>query len=92
MACGTKKDIKESVKRHKEEVDHPSHYCKGGIECIDAIEASMTDESFKGFLKGNVMKYIYRYESKEKPLEDLEKAEWYLKKLIEKVAEKVCTM
>lgn len=67
-------------------VNHPNHYCKGGIECIDAIKASMSDECFRGFLKGNVMKYVYRYESKEKPLEDLKKAEWYLKKLIEELS------
>jgi hypothetical protein len=63
-------------------VNHPPHYCKGGIECIDALKASMPDEAFKGFLKGNVIKYVWRYEDKSNPLEDLEKAEWYLKKLI----------
>lgn len=69
----------------QDNVNHPSHYCKGGIECIDAIKASMTNESFKGFLKGNVMKYVYRYESKVNPLEDLKKAKWYLEKLIGEV-------
>ena len=63
-------------------VNRPSHYCKGGGECIDAIKASMTPEAFMGFCKGNVMKYVYRYESKGKPSEDLRKAEWYLKRLI----------
>ena len=63
-------------------VNHPSHYCKGGVECIDAIRAAMSEEAFKGFLKGNVMKYVYRYESKEKPVQDLEKAQWYLSRLI----------
>lgn len=63
-------------------VNRPSHYCKGGVECIDAIKASMTPEAFMGFCKGNVMKYVYRYESKGKPSEDLRKAEWYLKRLI----------
>ena len=69
-------------------VNHPGHYCKGGIECIDAIKASMTEEAFKGFLKGNVMKYVYRYESKEKPLEDLQKAKWYLERLIKENEQK----
>ena len=69
----------------KDNVNHPSHYCKGGIECIDAIKSSMTDEAFKGFLKGNVMKYIYRYESKNNPVEDLKKAEWYLTRLIKEM-------
>ncbi len=63
-------------------VNSPPHYNMGGIECIDAIEASMTPEAFKGYLKGNIQKYIWRYEAK-KGVEDLEKAQWYLNKLIE---------
>lgn len=64
-------------------VNHPAHYEKGDVECIDAIRASMTEEAFNGYLKGNVLKYIWRYESKGKPTEDLRKAQWYLNKLIE---------
>ena len=64
-------------------VDHPSHYNTGKIECIDAIEASMSPEQFKGFLKGQVVKYIWRYEHKGAPAEDLRKAEWYLERLEE---------
>jgi hypothetical protein len=59
---------------------NPSHY-KNAIETIDAIEASMTPEAFKGYLKGNVIKYVTRYEKKN-GLEDLNKANWYLSKLI----------
>ena len=64
-------------------VNRPSHYTEGGIECIDAIKASMSTESFLGFLKGNVQKYMWRYEKKVAPVEDLKKAQWYLSKLIE---------
>ena len=60
---------------------NPAHYQKGGVECIEAIEASMTAEAFKGFLKGNCIKYLYRYENKN-GIEDLKKAEWYLLRLI----------
>jgi hypothetical protein len=60
---------------------NPAHYQKGGVECIEAIEASMTTEAFKGFLKGNCIKYLYRYEDKN-GLEDLQKAQWYLERLI----------
>jgi hypothetical protein len=60
---------------------NPSHYTTGAIECIEAIEASMTPEAFKGFLKGNCMKYLFRYEKKN-GLEDLKKCEWYLNHLI----------
>ena len=68
----------------KNNVTNPTHYTAGSIECIDAIKASMTKEQFDGFCKGNVLKYVWRYESKN-GLEDLEKAEWYLDKLIKSV-------
>ena len=62
-------------------VNSPPHYNSGDIECIDAIQESMSSEAFKGYLKGNIEKYIWRYENK-KGLEDLKKAQWYLNKLI----------
>ena len=75
--------IKEAIWRGSDMVDHPSHYTHGKIECIDAIEASMTPEEFTGFLKGQVIKYIWRFEKKWDPLEDLKKAEFYLDRLVE---------
>tara|TARA_R110000796_G_C14269171_1_gene401029 strand:- start:129 stop:365 length:237 start_codon:yes stop_codon:yes gene_type:complete len=61
---------------------NPSHYKQGDIECIDAIEASMTLTQFQGYLKGNIMKYLWRYEHKSNEgLEDLNKAQWYMDKL-----------
>ena len=63
-------------------VEQPPHYNTGSIECITAIEASMSQEEFYGYLKGNCLKYLWRYRYKGKPLEDLEKAQWYLNKLI----------
>ena len=63
-------------------VNHPLHYTQGGIETIDYIEAKMTKEQFKGYLKGNVIKYISRFEYKN-TVEDLQKAKWYINKLIE---------
>lgn len=62
---------------------NPSHY-QSEIECIDAIKASMTKEQFKGYLKGNVQKYIWRYEKKN-GVEDLKKAQWYLDRLIKEL-------
>lgn len=64
-------------------VSKPSHYASGNIECIDAMRESMSSEAFMGFLKGNVQKYLWRYEKKVNPVEDLNKASWYLDKLIE---------
>lgn len=62
-------------------VNHPSHYTFGGIELIDVWEATMSNEALQGLYKGNVMKYLWRYEHKN-GLEDLRKAEFYLKRLI----------
>lgn len=63
-------------------INHPRHYAKdGGIECIEAQEASMSKEAFRGALKFNIQKYVWRYESKN-GLEDLKKARWYLDLLI----------
>ena len=64
-------------------VNSPNHYLAGSIECIDAIEESMGSTAFEGYLKGNVLKYLWRYNYKKKALEDLKKAKWYLDKLIE---------
>jgi len=61
-------------------VNHPPHY-QGTIECIEAIEASMSSEAFKGALKANVLKYVWRYEGKG-GVESLQKAQWYLNRLI----------
>lgn len=68
-------------------VEHPSHYTNGSIECIDAIRASMSDKGFIDYCKGNVMKYIFRWEHKG-GVEDLKKAQVYLKWAVE-TAEKL---
>lgn len=68
-----------------DEVTKPEHYNSGGIECIEAIKASMAPEEFKGYLKGNTIKYLWRYSYKGKPAQDLKKAQWYLAKLLEAV-------
>lgn len=62
-------------------VNHPDHYTFGGIECIEALGASMSPEAFKGYLKGSCMAYVWRYEHKG-GLTDIEKAVWYLEKLV----------
>ena len=68
-------------------VNKPSHYNTGNIECIDAIEESMSSIAFKGYLKGNCMKYLWRYDYKGKQVQDLQKAGWYLNKLTAIVTE-----
>ena len=62
-------------------VNHPSHYTDGGIECIEAIEAQLSVEEYRGYLKGNIAKYVWR-ESHKGGTESLKKARWYLDRLI----------
>ena len=67
---------------YNDPVNHPSHYTQGGIECIDAIEAACTGlDGQEGYLVGQVIKYIWRWKHKN-GLQDLEKAKWYLERLI----------
>lgn len=61
-------------------VNHPAHYNQGGIECIDAIKAALTEEEFRGFCKGSALSYIWR-EKHKGGMEDILKAEWYLDRL-----------
>ena len=69
-------------------VNNPSHYRQSSTETIDLIKESMTTEEFHGYLKGACMKYMSRYKYKGQPIQDLEKAEWYFKRLIAEVLDK----
>jgi hypothetical protein len=64
---------------------NPSHYKQGGIECIEAIKAAL-GEGFPDYLRGNVMKYLWRYKEKG-GVDDLKKARWYLDRLFKEVGE-----
>lgn len=80
------KEVKEEEYRHNlvdtqnEAVNHPSHYTYGTIETIDMIESCGW---LPHFCAGNALKYLTRHEHKGKKIEDLEKADWYITKLIE---------
>ena len=78
--------VTEELDEEIDVVNNPQHYNTGNIECIEAIQESMSSEAFKGYLKGNTMKYLWRYDYKGKPSEDLEKAGWYLNRLIKEVS------
>lgn len=58
----------------------PQHYDKS-IQPWDAMRAWMSDDAFRGFLQGNIIKYIARYQEKG-GVGDLKKAQHYLSKLI----------
>tara|TARA_B100000927_G_C16476222_1_gene473562 strand:+ start:45888 stop:46103 length:216 start_codon:yes stop_codon:yes gene_type:complete len=64
-------------------VNNPPHYKNGDIQCIQAIESALSPEEFKGFCKGNVIKYTWREQYKGKD-QDLSKALWYLTRYLEK--------
>ena len=59
-------------------VNSPPHYNvrPDGVECIDAIESSMSKQEFRAYLKGTIIKYVWRYDHKHNPLTDLDKALW----------------
>ena len=61
-------------------VNRPAHYTRGKIEVIDFIE----DQGF-GFHDAQVIKYVARARWKSNELEDLRKAQWYLKRRIEQL-------
>jgi len=63
-----------------DEVNHPEHYTSGAIECIDAIEAALTPEEFRGYCKGNALKYVWRERMKGGE-QSIDKAAWYLARL-----------
>lgn len=61
----------------------PDHYHKNGIDVIGFSELQFEKEELRGFYRINVLKYVTRFERKNAPLEDLEKAAFYLNKLID---------
>ena len=66
-------------------VNSPAHYMHGKKETIDVIRDCMENDEYHGYLKGNVLKYVSRYKFKGEPLQDLEKAQWYLNRLVKEV-------
>ena len=61
-------------------VNHPQHYeLPGGLECIDAMVATLGRDTVMAFCKANAFKYLWRHERKNGD-EDVEKARWYLNK------------
>ena len=60
-------------------VNSPTHYTKGGIETIDYIQAKLSPEEYRGYLRGNLLKYASRMGAKGE--DDAGKAAWYAKRL-----------
>lgn len=70
-------------------VEHPTHYCQGSIECIDALNAMVEgwDDPVAAVLAWQTVKYIWRHPFKGKPLEDIRKAQFYLARMEERYLE-----
>ena len=66
-------------------VNSPAHYAGDNIEAIVYMKDNMDPQMFMGYLEGNAKKYLHRWRRKGKPLEDLQKAAWYLNRLIDEV-------
>lgn len=69
-------------------VQHPTHYTQGEIECIDCIKAATVNKTgIEAFCVGNAIKYLFRYENKN-GLEDVKKAQFYINRLIQEIEAK----
>tara|TARA_R100000406_G_C3097734_1_gene121148 strand:+ start:274 stop:663 length:390 start_codon:yes stop_codon:yes gene_type:complete len=68
-------------------VNHPEHYNKGKYETYDVIVDTLGKHEAISYCQGNILKYIMRMWNKDKPLQDAEKAEWYLKAMIKLLKE-----
>ena len=77
-------DAEAQARPTDDPVNHPSHYTRGGIECIDALSAMVSAFPNPGeaALAWQVVKYVWRFPFKENPLQDLQKARFYLDRLI----------
>jgi hypothetical protein len=68
------------VEAGADEINQPAHYTQGGIECIDAIQAALTPDEFRGYCKGNTLKYTWRERHKGQD-QSIKKAVWYLSRI-----------
>lgn len=81
-------DLNECIGQDVDVVNHPSHYNKGRIECIDAIDSATVGKTgIEAVAVANIIKYLWRYEEKG-GLESVRKAQWYLNKLISELESK----
>jgi hypothetical protein len=79
----TLSDLKaDYTNEYKKDNINPDHYKSKSKETIERLQDNLTQGEFKGYLKGNILKYLDRYEHKN-GVEDLSKMQWYLNKLIE---------
>ena len=87
-ATNAKEQIVNPSDTKPDMVSHPSHYNQGNVECIDAMAAATVNkQGIEAICVSNVIKYLFRYETKN-GLEDVRKAAWYLNRLIKELEDK----
>ena len=74
-------DMLDGRQYEDEEVVSPNHYTVGGMEALEVIKAKLTLEEYRGYCKGNALKYLMRANYKGKHNQDCEKAEYYIQEL-----------
>ena len=75
-------EIEQVRQSLKDNINHPSHYTQGKVECIDALESATIGKSgIEAVCVANVIKYLWRYEEKN-GVEDVKKAQFYLNRLL----------
>ena len=71
----------------KDNVNHPNHYTQGNIECIEALKAATSNlKGIEAICTANAIKYLWRWKDKN-GVEDLNKAKWYIDRLIGEIKE-----
>lgn len=80
--------VMEYLKNVPEDTDlinSPPHYADGGLECIEYIKQRLTEEEFRGYLRGNMIKYQHRLMAKGSAKMNAEKIGWYCNRLIQEL-------
>ena len=75
----------DSATKNNDNIDHPQHYNAGKIECIEYLKDTLGQAGFLYYLEGNVKKYLHRWRHKGTGLEDLQKARWYMNRLLKEL-------
>ena len=68
-----------------DEITKPKHYTQGTVECLDALDSMFEESSRIDFYRSQIVKYIWRLRDKGAPLKDVQKARFYIDRLIEKL-------
>lgn len=84
----TDEEIADYLKNTSGETDFvnaPPHYTNGSIECIDYIKDVLSEEEFRGYLRGCMIKYQHRLMHKGCSKTNAGKMLWYNTKLVEEL-------